>query len=119
MTDPKNPVETIEFLDAMLKSWEMYGKIMEDKKVNIADFPTFLAGAPYLYKGFIGFDKIDDELKVVDADGRALINAKVAEFVLADNAELEVVVENLLALVLDMVETAAKTVAYFKTPKFA
>lgn len=115
MADPKNPIQTIEFLEAVLRSWKLQAEVLADKKVTIGDFPAVFAAAPVLWKGFVGVDEIDNEMQVVDDDGRALIKAKIEEFVITPtNEELEALVEGLMAMVLNMVEMAAKTVAYFK-----
>ncbi|HNW88183.1 MAG TPA: hypothetical protein PKN48_00840 [Bacteroidales bacterium] len=115
MADPKNPVQTLEFLEAMLRAWKLNAEIMEDKKIDFKDLPYVFGAAPVLWKGFVGLDQIDDEMLVIDDDGRALISAKVEEFVVTPtNEELEMVVENLMKLVLHMVEVSVETIAYFK-----
>lgn len=114
MADPKNPIETIEFITAMLQSWKTYQDISADGKVNLLDLPAVFSAAPTLWKGFVGLDNIDNELLVIDEEGRAKIKAKIEEFVLVQDPELEDLVEDIVQLVLNMTEVAAKTVQYFK-----
>lgn len=108
MVDPKNPVETLEFIDALLSGWKMHNEVMEDGKINYADIPTIIAKLPAFWKGFIGIDVIDDEMANVDADGEAKIKAKIQEFVLDNNADLEFLIEEVMELILTIVGVAKK-----------
>ena len=112
--DPKNPVETIEIIDALLSGWELHGEVMEDGKINFMDIPYVIAKLPTLWKGFVGIDVIDDEMAVVDDEGKAKIKAKIEEFVIADEEELEKLIEELMELLLQIVRVAKKFTNYFK-----
>lgn len=112
------PTETIELVEAMLRSWKLYGEVMTDGKINVMDFPAVFAASPVLWKGFVGVDKIDNELKDLDDAGKAAIKAKIEEFVLTPtNEELEKLVEDLLKTVIMMVEVGLRTAAYIKAKK--
>jgi hypothetical protein len=112
--DPKNPVETIEFIDGLLSGWVLHNEVMADGKVNFMDIPYAIAKLPALWKGFVGIDIIDDEMAVVNDEGKAKIKAKIAEFVIASDEILEQLIEELMALLLEIVRVSKKFTEYFE-----
>ena len=109
-----NPKETLELIEALLKGWKLNKAVMEDGKIGFDDMVHGVAAMPTLWKGFTGIDKVDDELVSLDDVGRAAIKAKIEEFVIADNKELESLVEEIVAEVLNLVTLAKKVTNYIK-----
>ena len=108
------PKETLELIEALLKGWQLNKDIMEDSKVGLDDIAHGIAAMPTLWKGFAGVDKVDDEMAALDDEGRALIKAKIEEFVLANDKELEALIEELLEMILNLVSIAKKITNYLK-----
>jgi len=108
------PTQTIEFIKALLTGWKLSETVMEDGKINFMDIPAIIAAAPALWTGFVGIDKVDDEMAHIDDEGKAEIKAVIAEFVVADDEELEALVEETMQMVLDVVGLSKRFVLYFK-----
>ena len=112
--DPKNPIETLELIDGMLKGFLLNKNVMEDGKINLLDLPAFIGFLPVLYKSFVGIQNIENELAAIDDDGRLAIKNKIREFCIKEDEVLEELIEELTELIFNMIGVITKFVYYLK-----
>ena len=112
--DSKNPIETLELIDSMIKGYLLHKNIMEDGKINLLDLPLFIGFMPVLYKSFVGIQNIENELAAIDDDGKMAIKAKIREFCIEEDEVLEELIEELTELIFNMVGVITKFVYYLK-----
>ena len=103
MADPKNPVQLLELVKALLEIYKLQKEVRSDGKIDLLDIPLVLGSGPKIWAGFMGIDKIDDELLVIDDEGRALVENAVRELDIP-NDDVEVIIEDLFILITKMVE---------------
>ncbi len=116
MADPKNPKQLLELIEALLEVYRLQKEVRKDDKFDFMDIPLIFASGPKLWTGFIGLDKIDNELLVIDGDGKAKIVALIKSFDIEDD-EIEGLIEDLFVLITNMIELGAKVSNLFKSKK--
>ena len=114
IVDPDNPVETIELVRALIAGYKAQEEILEDDKVDPLDMLHVIRAAPKLWTGFVGIKYVDDELAEISDEGKAKLRSAIEEFVIAGQEELEQLVEDYMALLMEMAALAKRTIDHFK-----
>ena len=110
-----NPVETIEFIEALITIWSTRVKIWEDRKFGVEDIAHVFAAVPAVTRGIIGMQYIDDERRNLSDVGRVKIKEAIAKFEPEKpDKDIEKLVESYLQLVDHIFEVGLETMDYLK-----
>jgi hypothetical protein len=110
-----NPMETIEFINALITVWITRVKIWEDRKFGIDDIGYVFAAIPTITRGIIGMQYIDDERRELTDEGREKIKEAIKEFEPEKpDEEIERLVEEYLMWIDHTFEIGLKTIDYLK-----
>ncbi len=79
-------------------------KATADKKINIMDLPYFFAPMMAAQDAFAGFDKIKEEIKLLDNDKVNELKIYIAEELDLESDKMEQIIEKGLNLMVDSFE---------------
>lgn len=110
--DPSDPKETIEFIQALICMWDTRVKVWSNRKFDVGDIGHIVAAAPTLVRGFTGINKIDDERRIIDDEGRAKIRHEITKFRNQDpdRPEIDKLVQAYLNLIDHLFEVGLMTI---------